>query len=369
MNAITSQFGYRPDHATRPGKLIEDYLNELDISARELARRCGRSAKLITEIVLGKAPLEPETALQLERVLKLDASIWLNMEANYRLRIAREEEDAELAEQHGWATTFPLKALAERKWLSLPDSKGAQVRELLRFFGTGSIAACQHRFRELLAVDYRTSPAFQNDNAVLCAWLRIGEIQADRIETATFDREAFLSALKAIRPLSRMSVPDALPTLQKMCAEAGVAFVLEKPFTGMAVSGVSRWLSPRRALIQQTLRHKANDHFWFTFYHECAHLLLHSRKVVFIDVKSGKGNAGEKQEAEANEWAADFLVPSRAMKQFLADFEETEEEVVEFAEAVGVSPGIVVGQLQHRGVLPFSRMNRLREHYTWKEDG
>ena len=64
MNALAAKLNYNPDHAAPPGQLIQEYLETLDISARELARRCGRSGKLVAEIVSGKAPVEPETALK-----------------------------------------------------------------------------------------------------------------------------------------------------------------------------------------------------------------------------------------------------------------------------------------------------------------
>src|ERR1700740_2818525 len=86
------QHEYKPDYVPPPGKTLEEFIEARDLSARELARRCGRSAKLVVEIIAGKAPIEPETAMQLERVLGMDASVWLNMEAAYRLYLARAEE-------------------------------------------------------------------------------------------------------------------------------------------------------------------------------------------------------------------------------------------------------------------------------------
>ena len=369
MNAISAPFRYQPDYAIRPGELIQEYLEHLEISARELARRCGRSAKLITEIILGKAPIEPETALQLERVLQLDASIWLGLEAKYRLHLAREAEDEELARHEAWAKRFPVQALHERDWLGSNSGGASLVRDVLRFFGVGSIEAYDTRLRELLAVDYRTSPTYLSHPEALAAWLRIGELKAAEIAPKDYDRDAFVKALKAIRPLTLVPIEEAVAKVQDYCASAGVAFVLEQSLGKIAASGISRWLSPRRALIQQTGRYLRDDHFWFTFFHECAHLLLHSRKIIFIDLQKGKGSATLQQEREANDWAADFLIPASAMRKFLRSFEETEEEVEAFAEQVGVAPGIVVGQLQHRGVIGFNQMNHLRQKFVWVSDG
>ena len=77
-------FDYEPDYAPSPGSVLDEHLSAHGFSHAEFARRCGRSAKLISEIVSGKAPVEPATALQFERVLGLSARIWLGVEADYR---------------------------------------------------------------------------------------------------------------------------------------------------------------------------------------------------------------------------------------------------------------------------------------------
>jgi len=368
MNALSADLAYRPDHATPPGQLIQEYLEELGISARELARRCGRSGKLMTEIIAGKAPIEPETALQLERVLGLSASVWINMEAEYQLHVAREHENRALTAWHEWAKAFPLKELADRDLISREKDPAGQVREVLKFFGVGSVRACEERIEELVAADFRTSPSYANSLQSLAAWLRIGEREAQKQSASDYSREVFIKTLKEIRALTLTPLDQALPELEDRCAKAGVVFVLERPFSKVRASGVSRWLSPRRALIQQSLRYKSDDHFWFTFFHECAHLLLHSRKVIFIDMAKGSGNAAPKQEEEANDWAADFLIPHAALKRFLRGFSGDEGEIVDFAAECGVAPGIVVGRLQHLGALEFSSMNHLKCRYAWSAD-
>lgn len=357
----TRQFS--PDYASPPGDLIAEYLEELGCSARELARRCGRSPKLITEIISGKAPVEPETALQLERVLGLDASVWMGMEAQHRLRLAKEVEKRELGECESWLRAFPLKNLEERGHISLEGGIAERVEALLRFFGAGTIEACRRRFKELLTADYRTSPAFSNHVEALVTWLRLGERRAADLPLREFDRAAFVSTLATIRGLTRCPIEDVIPVMQRLCANAGVAFVVELPFKGVRVSGVSRWLAPDRALIQQSFRHRSNDHFWFTFFHEAAHLLLHSKKAMFIDMDDRSGNAEPDLEREANDWATEFLVPPRALQLFIQRFSFKDDEVIEFAHEHGIAPGIVVGQLQHRKVLRFSQMKHLQEIY------
>jgi HTH-type transcriptional regulator/antitoxin HigA len=360
------QYSYRPDYTVPPGALIKEYIDALDISASELARRCGRSPKLITEIILGKAPLEPDTALQFERVLRLDASVWVNLEAAYRLYLARLDDDKQLIQHLSWIEDFPLQDLASRGFLKKPKDAADKVRQFIQFFGAGSVEACQDRFCQMTAVAYRHSPSFKSSKEALLTWLRLGEIRAEEIECKAYDRAVFMQSLTRIRSLTTRSIEEFLPELTHLCSEAGIAFVIVRPVGRIALSGISRWLSPRRALIQQTMRHLSNDHFWFTFFHEAAHLLLHSRKSVFVDGK-GFGNASAKEEEEANEWAAHFLIPTQALTHFIRNSAFTERSVCEFAEEQGVHPGIVVGQLQHQEAIGYHQLNNLRDRFEWAD--
>jgi len=355
---------YQPNYGVAPGKLVEEYLEILDISARELARRCGRSAKLMIEIISGKASIEPETALQLERVLEMDAEIWLNMEAAYRLHLAKADEAARLLNETEWASRFPISEMRKLGVLKASSDPANIVRQLLAFFGAGSVDACRERFAELAAVSYRHSQSFKSAEEPLLVWLRLGEIKAAGIKCAEFDRTSFLEALREIRRLTTRTIGVFLPEIERLCARTGVAFVVVKPFPGTALSGISRWLSPRKALIQQSMRHMANDHFWFTFFHEAAHLLLHSRKSVFLD-GANYGSAEPNEEEEANSWATNFLVPQAALQKFIAVFDYSPGSIVEFARQHGIAPGIVVGQLQKRGAIHFSQFNKLKERYQW----
>ncbi|WP_049832756.1 ImmA/IrrE family metallo-endopeptidase [Methylorubrum extorquens] len=315
----------------------------------------------MTEIISGRAPIEPDTALQLERVLGHEAGRWLALEACYRLGLAEQAERSRMGENAEWAARFPLGEMRRRGLLPEGTSPAAAVPHLLRLFGAGTVEACQARFAELLAGSYRHSPSFKSADGALLVWLRLGERAAEALEMGDYDRRRFVEALQSARTLTGLPLEEFLPLLRELCAVAGVAFVIEAPLKGVALSGVSRWLTPRRALIQQTLRHRTDDHFWFTFFHEAAHLLLHSRRMVFLDGQSELTTGSEEDEREANAWAGGFLVPPAAMHAFVERADFRAAAVAAFADTVGVSPGIVVGQLQKAGVLAYgSGLNSLK---------
>jgi HTH-type transcriptional regulator / antitoxin HigA len=78
-----------PDIAVPPGELLAETLEALAMSQVELARRAGRPAQAINEILKGKKRITAGTALQLERVLGVPAHVWVRLDADYQLAKAR----------------------------------------------------------------------------------------------------------------------------------------------------------------------------------------------------------------------------------------------------------------------------------------
>ena len=156
----------------------------------------------------------------------------------------------------------------------------------------------------------------------------------------------------------------ALKQAQELCADSGVVLTIIKPLPKTALSGATRWLTPRKALIQLSVRHMSGDHLWFSFFHEAAHILLHSKRDVFVHEDQGKLTEAD---IEANQWAADFLVHPSDWEEFTMNFHFSESTVVQFAEEQGISPGIVVGRLQHEGHLPWNHLNHLKARLAWAD--
>ena len=135
-------------------------------------------------------------------------------------------------------------------------------------------------------------------------------------------------------------------------------FVPELPNT--RVSGASRWLF-ERPVIQLSLRYKTDDQLWFTFFHEAAHVLLQPRGTVYVDEDHGASSADAEKESQADAFAAATLVPPAQMDAFVRANDRISKAAIRaFTSRIGVSPGIVVGQLQHRGDLPFTHCNDLK---------
>ncbi len=353
---------YEPNYAVPPGWVLAEYLEVRGTSQTEFARLCGRSRKSINEIVAGKAALQPKAALQFERVLGLDARIWMGMEADYRLHKARVAEAEELAAAVVWAKKFPRQELAKRGSLLKGVEGGELVSNLLSFFGVGTLDAWNRKY-ESMKVAYRHSPSFNSSQEALASWLRLGELEAKSAECPEYVETRFRSALQEIHGITLEPMDIALPKTRALCNEAGVVLAYVSPLPRAPLSGAAYWLSSKKAVIQLSGRHKTNDHFWFSFFHEAAHLLLHSRNSIFVDnMKVSETDEDEVDEGEANEWAAEFLIPRNDWRGFVQAAMFEAGDVRNFATEQGIAPGIVVGRLQHKKLISGGYLNELKEN-------
>lgn len=354
---------YQPDYAVPPGWILEERLAALGISHAEFARRCDRSGKLISEIISGKASIEAKTALQFERVLGVNADIWLGIEKDYQLQQIREAEAREAEESLEWAKTFPLIELAKRGAIRSPSSDSESIELVLSFFQVASKHAWGKRYATS-SVAYRHSPSFESDEPSLASWLRLAEIKAGEQECERFVRSAFKAALRRIRGLTREPFDEALKETHRLCNNAGVALSLVEPLPRARLSGAAWWLTPRKPVIALSARHMTDDHLWFSLFHEAAHILLHSKRDVFVD----EANTGDADlENEANDWATNFLVARSEWRRFVDEGAFSSPAVCRFADEQGISSGIVVGRLQHERHIGWNRLNNLKVRLEWVE--
>lgn len=356
---------FTPDYATPPGETLAEWLDEQSMSQVELATRLGMSPKVVNQIIHGIAPLSQDTALNLERITGIPARIWNSLEAYYREHLTRLESAKDLEDQVDWLAELPVSQL--RKYgivTAAPRDKPGQVRELLDFFKVASADAWRALWLAPNAA-FRQSTAFTASPGAVAAWLRLGELAAEEIETEPFDAAALRRALPALRGLTREPDPRVfVPDLVRRCAAAGVAVVFVPEITGARCSGASRWLGGR-PVVQLSLRHRTDDHLWFTLFHELGHVMLHGRKAAFVDDGSPVDPERAGKEDEANRFAADVLIPSRynaelpTLKSLAA--------MRAFAERIGVSPGVVVGRLQNEGLVGYQIGNGLKRRFRFAE--
>jgi HTH-type transcriptional regulator / antitoxin HigA len=355
--AFDSLTRFTPDYAVPPGEQLALVLDQKGMSQAELATRIGRPQKTINEIVRGKASITPETAIQLERALAIPAALWSGLEAAYQLILAEQRDNARITGFADWVQQVPVAELQKRGKLPATSNKMELTRRCLEFFGVDAPDALPNS--STLAA-FRKSPAFKPDDLAMCTWLRLGELEGEQLPCEPHSRSLFRRELDSLRELTRETdLKRIRQEIVERCAACGVAVSFTSELRHTHVSGAARWLTSEKALIQLSCRYKSDDHFWFTFFHECAHILLHGKKEGFLEAKDATVDA---EEEEANAFASHLLIPRAALAALMRERPISKTRIVGFADEMGVSPGIVVAQLQKHNRLfmgtPFNKLKR-----------
>lgn len=348
--------GFQPDTAMHPGEILAEEIETRGITQSELARRMGRPFQAISEIINGKKALTATTALELEQVLGVPATLWNNLQKGYESDCARIERDGLLRAEAAQLERFPIANMVRLGWLPRTRDPLTRVRDLLDFLGTASIAAWDN-----LALDcaFHRSPSTTDDPVATAVWLRKGELEARGCPCGTYEATAFRRALRDIRAELRRAPHEALRGAVEACARAGVALVFVPRLKATAVTGAARWLSNGRPLIQLSDRYRREDHLWFAFFHEACHILRHGRSRAFVEDQAG-GDLSDEAEVEANGFAWDMLLPAARFLEFVKRGDFTTATVRQFAEKLGVPPGVVVGRLQSEKLIRPNALNDLR---------
>jgi addiction module HigA family antidote len=351
---------YFPEVVSCPGESIADLLEEREMTQKRLAFLMNRPVKTINEIIKGKAAITPETAIQLERVFGAPASFWINREARYREALARQAEWDKLRSCKSWLKELPLADMKRWGWVPSRHDIGAQVEECLKFFGVADVDAWRREYLPPMAA-FRAASTIGEHPGAVAAWLRQAQHEAEKIACAPFDPERFQTAMSALRGNCQLTDPkEMIDTIVSNCAPAGVAVVIVRTPRGCPAFGATRWLSPTKALMALSFRYLTNDVFWFSLFHEAAHILLHRKLHPLIIEFKGFDNEFE---SEADRFAADFLIPPGEAAHL--ETLRTATEITSFANRLGIAPGIVVGRLQHEGRIKFNQFDSLKVRYAW----
>lgn len=351
---------FQPNWASPLGETATRLMEKADIDALDLAERLEITVRETRALLSGVTPLREEAAHTLSEVLGGSPVYWLNRDRFFRDSVSR--IPVERRYDPYWLASFPIGDMSRLGWIDASSNDIDRAARLLEFFGLSHASQWKFQYPEAsVASAFRTSYAFDTQHEAVASWLRQGERLGQRVDCASWNRSRFRSRLREARALTRKRDPmQFFPELKRLCAECGVALVAVPTPSGCPASGATQFLTRSKALLMVSFRFKTDDQFWFSFFHEAGHLILHDIDTVFIDDRLEDGDS--KEEREANSFAQSMLVPEDQREEML-NLPPRHKDVLRFAMHIGIAPGIVVGQMQKAGVLPYNYLNRLKRRY------
>lgn len=359
MIQLTNKYTFDPDYAVAPGETLRETMDALDMSQKELAIRTGLTVQSLIRIFKGEQPISYETANRLELAVGVPASMWNNLEAQYREQLAKIHERERLEADLAWMKEIPVAELIKRQVLPKLKDKVEQLRAVLAFYGVSSVHSW-HTIWDEPAVAARRSSCFESCPGPASTWIRQGEIAAHATQCAEFSKMKFQAAIQEIRKLTSLEPEFFTKEMQSLCAEAGVALIFIREMKKAPWSGATKWLSPNKAMILLNLRGKAEDLFWFAFFHEAGHVLHDNKKDLLIN--NGKLRQDDAREIRANEYAAEVLIPHKFNDRIRTA--TSRNEIITIAKELGIAPGIVVGRYQYL-TKKWDFFHDLRRKFEW----
>lgn len=344
---------YTPRRVSHPGATLAAKLQEMGMSIREFAVRATKPEKTILAVIKGDSSITPDMAVIFETVTSIPAHFWMSRQRNFDEYQARQRMEQRIAESKEWADSFPIDYMVNYGWVPAFSDDASKTKSLLQFFAVNSPEAWEnYYFNQQLKVAFRISLRSTAEPYSISAWLRQGDRQA---ESVMLNVEYSDKTLKATIPLMKqlmVAAPkDWTIQLQHLCAQCGIKLIYTTPLPNAPIIGATRWIASKHPCIQMAIEGIRYDVFWFSFFHEVAHILLHGKKDFFLE-NVEYDNKEMVKEQEADTFSANILLSPEQESEIIVNNDFTQAAIKEYALKYGTHPSIIIGRLLHRRILP-----------------
>lgn len=351
--------GLSREYIIHPGETLAEAIEDREMSQHDLAVRTGMTEKHISTVINGQKNISPSFAKKLEYALGISSSFWMNLQNNYDQELLEFEELNSISKEE-LNVVKKLKDVTDVYTTIGFLQAGLKPVELVldyrKIFGISNIL-------DIPKISYFAAYRAQIKNTnidpyVLYAWQRMCELLTVDITVDDVDIKKLKDKLPDIKNtmfLKPKQIPDELTGIFSQC---GIAFRIVPNITGAPVQGFIKKSVNGPIILCLTLRQKFADIFWFTLFHEIAHIINGDTKRQFIDMDSLSGEA----ELKADRFARNTLIDTVEYDAFVeAKGYKSRIEIQKFAKSQNVKDFIVIGRLMNDKYIPWGD----RTKYDW----
>ncbi|MCI8283714.1 MAG: HigA family addiction module antidote protein [Firmicutes bacterium] len=343
--------------ATPPGSTIKEQLSDRGLSQKEFAKRMDMSEKHISQLINGRVRLTHDVAIKLEMVLGIPAKFWNNLEAIYREKLIKANEENDMADDVEIAKKMPYSEMANNGWVAKTKKAEEKVINLRKFFEVVSLKLLENS--QITKIACRRLTKTEKSDYALIAWGQQAKIEARNVQTSAISIKRLIKIIPDIRLMTMTDPYDFCPKLEQMLADCGIALIF-LPYIKSSFLHGATFNDGDKIVIGITVRGKDADKFWFSLFHEFAH-------IIYGHIRNSNGTTKEDEDV-ANEFARNTLIPQNNFEDFLLKKDFSKEAIIQFADDIKIDPGIVVGRLQKDKHIDYSVNNDLKTKYALSSD-
>lgn len=331
-----------------PGKQIQTRLELLGWNQTDLSEVLEVPNSVISALIGGRRAISIELDRALSAAFGDKVGYWLKLETEFSLFSAGSEGAPNTTEVTRRAELYkrgPIREMQRRGWIK-QTSDLEELEEEVKAFFTPSLSVATRR----ASADVQLTPAQD-------AWCHRAHQMATALQVSLFKDENLAAADKELRKLA--AYISETKRLSKVLSSYGIRFVVVEPVAGAKIDGAAFWLNDKAPVIALSARFDRVDAFWFTLMHEFSHIKNGDALSVDSEIVGDNGalaHTDDRHEARANKEAAESLIAPEEIDSFIRRMGPlySKDRIIQFAHRVKIHPGIIVGQLQHRGEIAYS---------------
>jgi HTH-type transcriptional regulator / antitoxin HigA len=312
-----------PVESSDPIEAIEFRMEQQDLAPRDLVPYIGSRSK-VSEVLSRKRTLTLSMIRALHEGLGIPASVLIQEPA-----ITNEYNKPD------W-NRFPIKEMLQRGWIESLTGTEKFFSQLPRSALSGVLLRASEHIRSARAMD----------EYALKAWIARVLIQSEKQDLPKY--RSGTVTLGFMAELAKQSRQEHGPLVaQNYLAKRGIALIVEPHLPQTYLDGAALLVFAQRPVIGMTLRYDRLDNFWFTLFHELAHISLHSdENYDFIDDLDVDPKSDPK-EREADRLAGEALIPEKEWLRSPASRLRSPQAAEHLAKKLGIHPAIVAGRMRH----------------------
>ncbi len=355
-----------PAQNVGPGRILRREMEAMGWSNTDLAEVLAMSEKSVSQLLNDKQAITVPTARLLAQAFSSSPEFWLNLDQNYRLRLAphdpREDETALKARIRA---RMPLAEMRKKGWIEYDSTAKSQVNAYKHFWDSedGDFSAYERSDLPFCARQGKQGDSQTRDYCI--TWYQKARSEAASIKAKPYDPDRTLALASSIPGYTLK--PDGPRLFLASLKACGVKFLILEHLSKTYLDGAS-FMDGTNPVIVYTARYDRVDNFWWTVAHEVAHVVLHIKSEAdsFLDNLSDQAVVkGREREADAQ--AAKWLHVDKLLKvaepyaQYL-----TEARLREIAGEVELGPELALGILQFNGVVEWRTLPKLKSKISQK---
>jgi len=347
---------------SHPGETLRELIQDRGMDQKELAIRTGFSPKHISKVISGEYDITSRFAYALENVFGITAIFWTNLQSNYDLEkmlilSGDSVTDGEIDVIPEFKEIIPY--FVEKNVMEQTRDKAHKVLMLRSILGVNQLTAIPDL---VIRSSFRLTNHNNINPFVLFSWIKICEMSADPPIGVELNTDGLRESVGDIRKIMfEKSSHEIESKLRAIFNKVGIRFRIVRHFRGAPVQGFIEKLENDEILLCLTQRYSYAGVFWFTLFHEIAHIINGDIRNRYIDYD----NLDDDEEYLADEFAKKALIDSNEWIFFTNMNDFSLGSINAFAKKVNVLSCIVIERLQKERYIPYNMYAKEKIRYQW----